>query len=270
MNCKLIVTDIDGTLLNNKHEIPEGNIKALKRASEMGIPVVLCSGRSKFSINKIEEKLGINKINNFGAAYHGSTIYKVDTDEIIKKYRIEKQLLKEVLELLKDENFSYLIHDDEMLYTFVETEYTNDYAVRCKDICHTTTFEELNDTISKFIIIGEHKKLREFEKSIPVEISERCNHFFASEFLYEFINKDASKGNALKHLCEILGIDQKDTIGFGDNFNDLALIKEAGLGVAVANAVPELKEIADYVTVRDNREGAIEEVLNKFVFKENE
>ncbi len=266
MEYKLIVTDIDGTLLNDEHQIPSGNLKALKEANEKGVGVVLCSGRSLKSISAHEETLGLNKAGNYGASYHGCTIYKADTKEIIKDFRIEKEIILKAIKLTENYNFSLLIHDGDELYTFEETEYTKTYEGRCGDDVKVIKPEELNDTVSKLIVIGENEDLKRFKEDITEDITNECTHFFAASDLYEFISKEASKGNALRYLCEeVLNIDPKQTISFGDNFNDLTLIKEAGLGVAVANAVPELKEIADYVTTRNNNEGAIEEVLNKFL-----
>ncbi len=266
MDYKMIISDIDGTLLDNNHKIPEGNLEALKKASNMDIPVVLCSGRSKHSVQQIIDMLGLEQQHTYGAGYHGGVIFNSKTGEIVKNYKINKSLIKEVLELTKDYNFTYLIHDDESLYTLKSNEFTKMYEDRCGDVCHEIKFEDLNEMVSKLIIMGNNEELKKFEKTITKEISEKCMHFFASGHLYEFINIDVSKGNALKFLCDELGIKQEETIGFGDNFNDMALVKEAGLGVAVANAVPELKEIAEYVTEKNNSEGAIEEVLNKFVF----
>ncbi len=268
MDYKMIISDIDGTLLNSEHEIPKGNLEALKKATNMGMPVVLCSGRSKQSVQQITDLLGLDQEHTYGAGYHGSVIFNSKTNEIVKNYKINKNLIKDILELTKGYDFTYLIHDDDDLYTFNANQHTKVYEERCGDVVREVKFEDLNDVVSKLIIMGTNEELVEFEKTITKDISNNCTHFFASGHLYEFIHEDASKGNALKFLCDKLGINQSETIGFGDNFNDMALVKEAGLGVAVANAVPDLKAAADYVTKRNNDESALEEVLNKFVFKE--
>ncbi len=265
MKYKMIVTDIDGTLVNDEHIIPEGNIKALKEASSKGMCVVLCSGRSKNSVMEITNELGLEQKHTYGAGYHGSVIFNSKTGEVIKNYKIEKTIIKKVLKLTKGFNFIFLIHDDGELYTFKENEYTKKYEERSGDVCTETTYEKLNDMISKFIVMGTPEELEKFEKLIPKSMEDECMHFYSSKYLYEFTNKEASKGNALKFLSNKLGIDKKETIGCGDNFNDMTLVEEAGLGVAVSNAVDGLKKVANYVTDRNNSQGAIEEVLNKFV-----
>ncbi len=268
MDYKMIVSDIDGTLLDDNHNIPKGNLDALCKATKMNIPVILCSGRSQGSVQQIINMLNLNQKYTYGAGYHGGVIFNSKTGEVVKNYKINKSVIKEILDIATGYNFTYLIHDDNDLYTFEANEHTELYEERCGDVCQEVTFDELNEMVSKLIIMGEREELERFENTITQSISDKTNHFYASAHLYEFANKEVSKGNALKFLCDKLNIKQEETIGFGDNFNDMALVQEAGLGVAVANAVPELKEIANYVTNRNNGEGAIEETLNKFVFKQ--
>ncbi|MDR2940336.1 MAG: HAD-IIB family hydrolase [Clostridiales bacterium] len=93
----------------------------------------------------------------------------------------------------------------------------------------------------------------------------RCNIFFSAPILLEFTNLEVSKGVGVKFVSDLLHIDLKDVIAVGDNQNDVPMIKATGLGVAVSNAVDELKEAADYITKNDCDHGAIKEVIEKFI-----
>ncbi len=264
MDYKILVTDIDGTLLDDEHELPSGNFEALKRLHDAGGKIALCTGRSLKSVADFEKKLGLNVKGNYGIGFHGARIHDSFTGEVVKEFKIGVNILKQVLELAKEYDFSILIHDSDRLYSNKMDENIRYYEDRCKDTCEIVDFDDLKSDISKIILKGDQEQLQKFALSIPEDLKAQCTHFFASSTLYEFISKDASKGNALKYLCEVLNIDIKESVGAGDNYNDMTLITDSGLGVAVKNAVPAIIEAADYVTENDNNNCAIEEVVNKF------
>ena len=91
---------------------------------------------------------------------------------------------------------------------------------------------------------------------------------YSSNRYLEFNQKGVNKGSGLRKLAELLGVDMKDTIAIGDNYNDLTMIQAAGLGVGVGNTVEELKPLCDYVTAADYNHGAVAEVLRKFVLRD--
>ncbi len=264
MNYKILVTDIDGTLLNDEHKIPKGNLDALKKLHAKGGKIALCTGRSLKSVAEFEKKLGLNVKGNYGIGYHGARIHDSFTGEIVKEFKVSVKILKKVLDLAKGYNFTFLIHDSDKLYSNKMDQNVRYYENRCGDVCEIIDFEQIDSDISKVILKGDSQQLMDFASKLPEDLKEQCNHFFASSTLYEFISKEASKGNALKYLCDTLKIDVKKSVGAGDNYNDMSLITESGLGVAVKNAVKGIIEVADYVTQKDNNNCAIKEIIDKF------
>ena len=104
-----------------------------------------------------------------------------------------------------------------------------------------------------------------FRKDILAKYGDRLNSFFSCKEYIEIIPKTCGKGLALRRLAEILEIPVEDTIGVGDEANDLTMVEAAGLGVCMANGIPEVKAAADYITERDNNHDGVAEVLEKFV-----
>lgn len=265
MRYKLLITDIDGTLLNDEHKISPNNLKSLKDLQEKGVYVLLCSGRGLKSISSFEKELGLNVDGNYGIGFHGSVIHNSYTKDIIKEFSLESPIVSKICFIAKNLPISILIYRDGRLYTTKTTALTDSYEVVSGQKCHLIDNDELlKGNVSKLLFTGSREHLNKLFTMITPEIDKYCNHFFSATNYYEFISKEASKGNGLKYICNMLNIDLSETVSIGDNFNDLSLIKEAGVGVAVKNAVEPLKDISDYVTINDNNNDAITEVCNKF------
>ena len=108
-------------------------------------------------------------------------------------------------------------------------------------------------------------------KKIESEITDLTGNMdvsFSSNRYMEFNRKGVSKGNGLQRLCNILGVDIKDTIAIGDNFNDLSMIQAAGLGVGVSNTIADMKPLCDVITENDCDHSAVAEVINRYVLKQ--
>ena len=111
----------------------------------------------------------------------------------------------------------------------------------------------------------------DYLKKIQAQITDLTGDMdvsFSSNRYMEFNRKGVSKGKGLHKLADLLGVDIKDTIAIGDNYNDLSMIKEAGLGIGVANTVEAMKKECDYITKADCDHSAIAEVINRFIFNE--
>ena len=120
-------------------------------------------------------------------------------------------------------------------------------------------------TLFKILISSDIDTMLNLYKVINTEVGRDCNILFSSKNLLEITSVEATKGQALKFVADRLGIDIKDTIAIGDNYNDIDMIQVAGLGVAIFNAVDDLKSVADYVTKADNNKHAIKEIVDEFI-----
>ena len=123
-----------------------------------------------------------------------------------------------------------------------------------------------SEPVSKVIIIGDNEELKKVENEVmTTNIKNEMTTFFSADILYEFNPIGIDKGTGLKELSKILNINIEETIAIGDNYNDLSMIKAAGLGVCCVNGENGVKDFADYITKADNNQGAVAEVINKFI-----
>lgn len=259
---KLLLLDLDDTLLDSKGKISEENINAIRAASEKGCHVVICSGRSNMSLKKFNDQL---KINDYTIGYNGGIIYK--DDNIITCHYIDKKLVHDIISHCKNYNTGILMYQHGEAWIDDYNIYNKQYCERSVLTPHIVDdlLDNLTDEINKVILLGLRHDLDKVIKELPKDIFERCCTFFSHEYLFEFNPLNVTKGTALKELADILDIPVSETIAVGDNENDLPMIKEAGLGIAVKNAIPILKENAGYVTENDCNNSPISEIINKFI-----
>lgn len=275
---KLIATDVDGTLGNDNYEVDEGNIKAIKKALENGIKVALCSGRSPASLKGYEEKVGLIGKENYGIGFNGAEVYETDTRKIIKTSSIPKDVAKKLVTIIRD--FSAKHHKDEIMLMFhPSTEvaifdeallpHYQKYStgVEKKEVKKVSE-EHITSDITSLYAIHERPVLEALKKEVLSKKLDSFEVFFALDTSLEFMPKEVNKAYGIKALCKHIGIEMHEVVTVGDNYNDIEMIKEAGLGVAVANAVPQIRSLAGYITRKNNNESALAEVVD-MVIEEN-
>ncbi len=264
---KLLATDIDGTLLDDNLSIAIGNIEAIKKCVDNGIHVVLISGRAPVSINMFLEQLNLKKDNVYAAGFHGGQVFSAKDMSVIHQYNIEKSLALEILDTVKKyDSLGILAYEGDILYTHNINEEVTDYCNRTHTIPNLINdFKEIKGVISKILVRGSDETLLEVEKKCK-KFENKCKVMLTGYRLLEFANYTGNKGDALKHICQLLNVDIEECVSVGDNYNDIELIETAGVGVATYNAVDVLKELADYITKKDNNKGAVAEVVEKYFF----
>ncbi len=261
---KLIAIDLDGTLLNEEKIITDKNKNAIRKCLENGIKIVISSGRALEHITNYMEELEIT--DGYGSAFHGSTIFKAGSNEIVNETFLDTSLAKEIInDLIKCDDIGILVFTNKNTYSNDNNDHVKKYTKnKVVTITEFSDVSEIQGEISKVLIKGERDRLNLLKDDFQ-KYSDRCKILFSELDLLEFMSLDTNKGFSLEKISEYYGIDIKDTIAIGDNHNDIEMIEKAGVGVAVYNAVEELKKRADYVTVNDNEKDAISEVIEKFI-----
>lgn len=285
MNMKLFVSDLDGTLLNSDHELPEHSKDTLKRAMAMNIPVCIATGRSYRDILQIfsdfEEKPYIISSN-------GASLYDTNGDKL-HGVSIPNEQVKEVITYLKAHKLQFEVSDDEHTYV---TEWGIDLLKKeLEDVGATdqTKKEELkNDVLGIVMSQGNLKIVSSIEEILErisgansissisaylnkihkamayFTMDKRIRTFSSWKYNFEMTNRATSKGIALKVLCKKLNVDLEDVVSVGDNYNDLSMLKISGYKVAMENAVPNVKSLADKV-IKSNDEQGVAELLNSLL-----
>ena len=266
---KLLVTDLDGTLLDDHGRLPAVNREYIKLLTERGVQVALCSGRSYLSLARFETMLGLDKPGCYGICFNGGIVYDSFSKEIISDIRMGRdvtiELADEIKRVMSDPDLGIGIYVGGVLYSEPASDAISRYA--CKSGIETTTvdsFSEITDDPSKIVLRGENAPLREVYNGLEEFVKGKCRMYFTSEFLLELIPLDSGKGRGLCILAEKLNIPVSETIAAGDQINDIDMLQAAGMGVAVANAVDEVKAAADYIAHTSNNEGIIKEIAERF------
>lgn len=267
---KVICTDIDGTLLNDKKELNELDIKMLKKAhEEKNIPIILTSGRFKAGLVDIRKELGFDTgISCFNGSY-------VELDnKVIKDVRIELSDLEKVIPIIVNNNSYPIIFDLTKAYMSDKGYWYNlQENLFCKGSTIVTPLLELLKTWEKtnykpFKILAKdqnYENLLKTKNLIDSANIEGITTLLSSHTILEIIPKGISKGSTVNIMCDTLNIKKENVMSFGDFNNDIELIKAAGYGIAMKNAVAEVKEVA-YAETDSNNNCGIAKAINKYIF----
>ena len=277
---KLFVTDLDGTLLNSDHKLSEFSMNAIKTAMDKGIPVCIATGRSYNDILEIISELDVKP---YIISSNGASVYNTDGEKMYS-ISIPKDQVREIITYLKAQNLEFEVADDE--YTYITQKGLDILHQELEDVgsVDTKKREELEqDVLGLVLSQGNLKVVPDMEvlldsiesansvSSISAYLNKihkamerftmdkRILTFSSWKYNFEMTSSDTSKGIALKHLCEHLRIDLSDVAVIGDNYNDLSMIKIAGIKGAMANAVDNIKSMADF-QAPTNDEGWCREV----------
>lgn len=267
---KMIVLDLDGTLTNNKKEMSEKAREALLEVMRRGTTVVLASGRSPHGIEHIAEALRLEEFGGYIIAFNGGCIMDCKKGERVYEKFIDQELYSDIFALHKEFNTGLLTYSDNQSYLITE-DASNPYAKLDADINRMDLVEPediynyIEYPVPKFLFLGEGKMLGEVEKEVYARIGKKLEVYRSEEFFLEIMPKGIDKGSALKKLCGMKGIDIKYTIAFGDGYNDLSMIRSAGFGIAMGNAVEEVKKAADYITASNEDEGVVKALYKFFL-----
>ncbi|MDY7432425.1 Cof-type HAD-IIB family hydrolase [Bacillus sp. V26] len=275
---KLIAIDLDGTLLNSKHQVSSENENALRQAQRDGIEVVVSTGRAYFDVVSIFEPLGIKTwvISANGAVIHdpNGRLYHSET--------IDKKRAYDILSWLESENYYYEVFTDSAIYTPQNGRQLLDVELdRVKsanpeaDLSVLMQAAEVQYSQSGFAYIDTFQEL--FEEDKQIDFYNILGFSFFKEKLeagwkryqedkdltlvssadhnFELSSKKASKGQALERLAKRLNIPMNETVAVGDSLNDRSMLEAAGKGVAMGNAREDIKAIADAVTLTNDEHG---------------
>ena len=279
MPLDLIAFDLDGTILDSNKKISPRNYMAMKKAIHMGIKLVPCTGRSMFEIpdalNQFADEAGF-AVFPYIITDNGGQIYDFPNNKLLFSKKIPKKtslaLIAKERKLLALTYGSFGSHGstDKMGLAF-KSEEAKPYIKMYREIWNMK-FADLEELIEwncgtiRFSISFLHKKDCD---SFFKEVSKYPNLTISSSMhkSIDIMTKGISKGEALKFISRHASIPMEKIMAIGDNLNDMEMIVEARFGVAMGNAIPELKEKADWVTSDNDNDGfalAIEKMLGEY------
>ena len=272
MGYKLIACDLDETLLSDDHIVGKKNHDAiLKARKEYGVKFVPATGRGFMQIQSELEELELNDLEGeYVISFNGGALSENKGNRIIEFNGLPFEKMKEILEMGLNFDVCQHIYTKDKVYVFnlseSEAERIKNQKVECI-IMEENNMDFLKDEpIAKILYQNtDVPYLMSLEPLMKNIWEGECAVSYSSNRYMEFNKLGVDKGNGLKRLAKILGIDISETIAVGDNYNDMPMLKVAGLSVAAQNAVQDVKDACDITTDADNNMGVIAEIIERFI-----
>ena len=267
MRYKMIVLDLDGTLTNNKKEITPRTKQALMQAQAAGVHVVLASGRPTYGIVPLAEELKLKDNGGYILAFNGGKIIDCTNNEVLFEQKLDEQLVPILFQEAKKAGMEILTYQGEgIAATNKDDEYVQHEAfINKMPVTQYDNFlNQLVYPINKCLIVGDPTPLHELEIRLAKELEGKMDVYRSADFFLECVPLGIDKARALERLISSLGISREEVIACGDGYNDLSMIRFAGLGVAMANAAKDIQSEADFVTL-SNEEDGVAHVIEHFI-----
>lgn len=267
MKYKMIVLDLDGTLTNNKKEITPRTKQALMQAQAAGVHVVLASGRPTYGIVPLAEELKLKDNGGYILAFNGGKIIDCTNNEVLFEQKLDEQLVPILFQEAKKAGMEILTYQGEgIAATNKDDEYVQHEAfINKMPVTQYDNFlNQLVYPINKCLIVGDPTPLHELEIRLAKELEGKMDVYRSADFFLECVPLGIDKARALERLISSLGISREEVIACGDGYNDLSMIRFAGLGVAMANAAKDIQSEADFVTL-SNEEDGVAHVIERFI-----
>lgn len=263
---RLIASDIDETLIAKDQTVPKRNQEAIKKAIDKGIIVMLATGRGPYEVFDIPEKAGVIADDRYLICCNGAVIMNVKSKEIVDIVNLDFSYAKDIFDYAYKNKLTFYLYTIDKKYGINLSDDTI-IAEKHINVLDTDNIDFLKDeTILKVIIKNKDmNKLQAQEVDIAKITNYALEISYSSNMYMEINAKGVNKAVALKKVCDHYGIEMKDVLAIGDNYNDVAMLEAAGTSVAVKNARLQVKESADYVASHDNNKGAVGEAIEKFV-----
>lgn len=262
---KIIVFDLDGTLTNSNKEISSITKSSIMKLQKLGIKVVLASGRPTCGIVNIANELKLDKYSGYILSYNGGQIINYSNKEIIYSSSVPSTFVPDLYTTSKEYGLTILSYKNDCIICETnDNEYVQlESRVNHMPIIKVKSFVEAIDIdVPKFLIVGEPSYAQQLETKLSEKYKNILNVYRSEAFFLEVLPENIDKAYSLSQLLKHLNMTKDNLIAFGDGFNDLSMIKYAGLGVAMANAQDVIKQAADCITLSNDEDG-IAHTLNK-------
>lgn len=268
MTYKMIVLDLDDTLLTDDLTISPRTKQALMDAQASGVKVVLASGRPTYGMKTIAEELSLKDYGSFILSYNGAKIINCRTGEELFSSTLPPETVHRLYDISQQEGVWIHTYVGDVIVTEAANPYTTiEGEITGLEVVVVNSFiDSVTEPVIKVLMVEDPAKLHAVEKKLQQEFAEELSVMRSKPFFLEFLESGVTKGSSLNHLIGKLGIKREEVIAIGDSYNDLAMIEFAGLGVAMGNAPDEIKQKADYVTDTNMNDG-VAKVVEKFVLR---
>ena len=271
MKYKLLVLDVDGTLLNDEREISKRTLAALLKVQQMGVRIVLASGRPTYGLMPLAKTLELGNYGGFVLSYNGCQIIKAQNGEILFERRINPEMLPYLEKKARKNGFAiFTYHDDTLITDSPDNEYIKNEALlnNLKIIREDEFSTAIDFAPCKCMLVSDKEKaLIGLEQHWEKRLAGTLDAFRSEPYFLEVVPCGVNKANTLGALLEHLGVTREEVIAVGDGVCDVTMLQLAGMGVAMGHSQDSVKVCADYVTA-SNEEDRVALAVEKLILAE--
>lgn len=263
---RLIALDLDGTLTNDEKIITPHTMRSLMQAQRHGVRLCLASGRPPYGMRPLAEQLQLSQYGGLLICYNGAHVEECATGHVFVEQQLDSTVLPQLRQWQEKTGLTLMTYHDSHIYT----EQPDNPYVRIS--CRNNKMEPVKvdnfatdapHPINKCLMVGAPEAVKQWETVLQKAFEGRMNILHSTPYFIECLPPRIDKGLALEALLPLLGMRREDLMAFGDSFNDIGMLRYAGIGVAMSNAEEEVKAFADYITSSNNDDG-IAAALNHF------
>lgn len=265
MTYKLIAIDIDDTLLTDDITVTPGTKAALAAAIERGVFVTLATGRMFPSAKKIAKQIELNVPI---ITYQGSLVKTLLDERVLYERYVPEDAARELVAFCEANDLHLQLYINDILYVREDNQKARDYSKLANiPFVVEPDFDALiKQPSAKMLMIDDPARLDAMAEQLQPLIGDRVHITKSKAHYLEVTHKEGTKGHAIAFMAGHIGCTLDEVIAIGDSWNDHEMIEAAGLGVAMGNALPKLKEIAQFVTKSNNEEG-VKHVIDTFILQ---
>lgn len=266
MTSKALILDIDGTLTNSQKEITPATKAAIQELLKRGEKVILASGRPTPGMRRYEEELELQKYGGYLLSFNGARIIECSSGEIVCQNLLPLTILPGLYRFAEKNGCGLITYlGDEVISAFPRDQYVElEARINGLPIREVDNFVDFVDfDINKCLMTAPPEKAESLERELREKYGAVASIYRSEPFFIEIMPQNVDKAASLDKMLPVIGVGREETVCCGDGFNDISMIRYAGVGVAMGNAQQAVKDAADYITATNDEDGLVE-VIHRF------
>lgn len=260
MKYKLLVLDVDGTILNSERKITQRTVMTLRKVQSIGIKVALASGRPTYGLLPLAKAIDLGTYGGYIISYNGAQVISAQDGEILFARSIDPQMVPYLEKKAAKTGMTMAYYDgDEVVSTDITNPHVVDEAqmngMKLRQVDQISMVVE--DWPSEVMLFSDHEEeLDSLENHMQRHLNGVMDAIHSNPYMLEVVGYQVGKSYAMSALMQLLGIGMEEVIAIGDGTADVNMIQMAGTGIAMANAVESVRRCADYITLSNDEDGA--------------
>ncbi|MBP5380110.1 MAG: Cof-type HAD-IIB family hydrolase [Bacteroidaceae bacterium] len=268
MRYKLIILDVDGTLLNSNRELTKRTVATLRKVQQMGIKIALASGRPTYGILPLAKAIDLGVYGGYIISYNGAQVMEAETGQILFERRIDPQMVPYLEKRAAKMGMTMAYYDgNEVVSTDINNPHVQDEAAMNGMTLRQDDHLSLNmdDWPAEIMLVSDDEEaLTSIEEHMQRHLNGVMDTIHSNPYYLEVVGYQVGKSYAMSALVQKMGIGMEEVLAIGDGEADINMIQMAGTGVAMANATEGVRRCADFTTLSNDEDGvavAIEKAI---------